>query len=64
MNNINILHLILSIVSGMVLMQIIAYIFMKIVLLIQIYCAKRKNNIIRKHKEGKFNKSLGVRELN
>ena len=64
MNNISTLHLILSIVSGMVLMQVIAYIFMKIVLLIQIYCAKRKNSIIRKHKEGKFNKSLGVRELN
>ena len=64
MSNINTLYLILSIVSGMVVMQIVAYIFMKIILLIQIYCAKRKNSIIRKHKEGKFNKSLGVRELN
>ena len=64
MNNIGTLHLMLSIVSGMVVMQVIAYIFMKIILLIQIYCAKRKNSIIKKHKEGKFNKSLGVRELN
>lgn len=64
MSNISTLQFILSIVFGMVVMQIIAYIFMKIILLIQIYCAKRKNSIIRKHKEGKFNKSLGVRELN
>ena len=64
MNNINTLQFILTIISGMVVMQIIVYIFMKIVLLIQIYCAKRKNSITRKHKEGKFNKSLGVRELN
>lgn len=63
MNNISTLLFILSIVSGMVLMQIIAYIFMKIILLIQIYCAKR-HNTIKNNKEGKFNKSLGVRELN
>lgn len=64
MNNISTLQLVLSIISGIVLMQIITYIFMKIILLIQIYYAKRKHNIIKKHKEGKFNKSLGVRELN
>ena len=64
MHNINTLQLILSIVSGIVVMQIVTYIFMKIILLIQIYCAKRKNSITRKHKEGKFNKSLGVREIN
>lgn len=64
MNNISTLQFILSIVFGIVVMQVIVYIFMKIILLIQIYCAKRKNSIIKKHKEGKFNKSLGVRELN
>lgn len=63
MDNINMIQFILSIFSGIVLLHISIYIVMKLLLLIQIHYDER-HNTTKNNKEGKFNKSLGVRELN